>query len=215
MLHHHPWIIEALRAALSWRNEMISMYRSLWAAAQAQSLIVGQSRVLQPSTPVPLQGASAQVAPYYWALVMGNTRQCGHLLTGLYIRHIQDFVHVQIVVLQLPKKRLRIIPSNDAEAATETLRFAFQPISRGGCLGWFVRAGVSFTALPWFPQSLTLDFTIRVRVGGLWLVFERWNPLHRPELTMDFSKSSRFDSPTAVGGNATVPIDSWSCKRST
>ncbi len=148
---------------------------------------------------------------------MGDARQRGHLLTGLDIRHVQDLIHVQVIVLKLAEQSLGVVPSNDTNAAAttaQTLCLSSRRVRGGGGLSLFVRAGVIFTGLLWLAEPLALDFTIRVRVSGLWLVFERGDPLHRTKLAVDFRNPCGFDSPAAVGGNATAPVDGWSCKTS-
>lgn len=145
---------------------------------------------------------------------MRNARESRHLLTGFYIRHVQDLVHVQIVVLQLPEQSLWVVGST-AAAAAEALGFPFRPIGGGGGGGrrGFLKAGVIFTGLPWLPQALVLELPIRLRVRSLRLVFEGRHPLHRAELAVDLSQSAWFDDSAAVGGNAAAPVDGRSCRR--
>ena len=195
-------------------SDQRALYLSLRAAAsQAQRLVVGQSGAHQAPPPGPLQRTPPQVAPRHRALVVGDARQRGHLLTGFDVRHVQDLVHVQIVVLQFPEQSLRVVPSN-ADAG-QALPLPPRPVGGGGGVSWLVGAGVLFTGLPWLPQPqpLTRGFPIRVGVCGLRLVFEGRDSLHRPELTMDLGKPRGFDSPATVGGNPTTPVDGWSCTR--
>lgn len=150
---------------------------------------------------------------------MWYTGKGRHLLTGFYIRHIQDLIHIQIVVLQLPEQSLWVVRSDDTAtaaavaAAAEALCFPFRPIGRGGGRRPFVKAGVIFVALPWLPQPLVLELPIRLRVRSFRLMFKGRHPLHRSELTVDLSKSSWFDDSAAVSGNAPAPVDGWSCRR--
>lgn len=195
-----------------------STYRRLGAAAaQAQRLVVGQRRALQPSRAVPLQGPSTQVGPRYRALVMRNARKGRHLLAGFDIRHVQDLVHVQVVVLQLPEQSLRVVRSDDAAAAAaaaEGLGFPLTPIGGGGGRRRLLKAGLIFTGLPWLPQPLALELPVRLRVRSLRLVFEGRHPLHGSELAVDLSQPGWLDDAAAVGGNAAAPVDGRSCRRS-
>lgn len=174
---------------------------------------MGQSRVLQTPS-VPLQGASAQVAPRHRALVVGHARQRGHLLAGLDVRHVQDLVHVQVVVLQLPEQHLSVGPAHHADA--QGFGLPVHPVGGRGGLAGLVRAGLILAGLA--QLAPTLDFTVRVGLSGLGLVLERGNPLHWPELAVDLGESRGFDSTAAaagVGGNTTTPVDGRSCRRDT